>query len=236
MANANDFRAAVGECIGMLAGSFRVEVDALLLEAYRIGLDGLTPAQIRLAAASVLQGSFEFMPPPGKLRQLALTGGVSFEARADVAWNEFDRAVAHHGGDHSVTFDDGLINATVNVLGGWILCCEKTGDDYFVWLQKQFKETYVRMCERPDIPAELLRPLTGRIQRANAAWPTELLEARGTYTGQVCRVTTQQPVLLPPATPQPRLERVATNGPVRIGDVLQRKPALRRLTQQESTP
>lgn len=221
MANDNDLRKAVGECVGLLAGSFRVEVDALLLEAYRIGLDGLSPEQIRLATAKVLQGDFEFMPPPGKLRQLASTGGVSFEARADVAWLEFDRTVGAKGGDYSVSFEDGLINATVAMLGGWIFCCEKTGDDYFVWLQKQFKETYVRLCNAPKVSEELRRPLVGRLEVQNGCFPNELLEAMdGVYTGQPLLIRTSQPVMLPPAEGRRRIERVATEGPKRIGECL----------------
>jgi Domain of unknown function (DUF6475) len=220
MPNDNEHRKAVGECVGLLAGSYRIEVDALLLEAYRIGLDGLTPQQIRAATAKVLQSGGEFMPRPGQLRQFGLTGGVSFEARADVAWHEFDRAVASHGGDHSVSFADGLINATVNLLGGWILCCDKSGDDYFVWLQKSFQETYVRLCQSPNVSDELRRPLVGRYQLQNAGFPDRVLNQLAAYTGEPVEIKTSQPVLLPPVSAPKRIERAATDGPKRLGEVL----------------
>lgn len=216
MANPEKIAAA----IGTLCEAYNRKPTPLTFKAYEIALEDVSDYQLDIAATHFLKASGKFMPTPGEIRTFARSGGVSFEARADIAWNEFDRAVAHHGGDHSVSFADGVINATVNVLGGWILCCDKTGDDYFVWLQKQFKETYVRMCERSNIAPDLLSPLTGRIQIANACWPTEFLESRGTYNGQVMSVGTSQPVLLPPADAPKRLERAATNGPKRIGEIL----------------
>lgn len=220
MANDSEYRKAVAECVGLIAGSYRVEVDALMLEAYRIGLDGLTPEQIRAAAAKVLQGDGEFMPRPGQLRQLALTGGVSFEARADIAWHEFDRAVSSLGGDYTVSFADGLINATVTLLGGWIHCCDKVGDDYFVWFQKSFKETYVRLCNAPSVSEELRRPLVGRYQIHNSTFPDRVLSQIQAYTGQPTLVKTSQPVLAPPADAPKRIARSGAGGPQRIGQVL----------------
>lgn len=209
----------IAAVVGMLCEAFNRKPTAATFQAYRIGLDGVSDEALDEAATKVLSGS-EFMPPPGRLRQLALTGGVSFEGRADIAWHEFDRAVASHGGDHTVTFDDGLINATVNLLGGWILCCEKSGDDYFVWLQKQFKEVYIRLCNSTRIADELRRPLVGRIEMANTAFPDRILDAMPrVYTGKPLAVGTSQPVLLPPAAPPKRIERTA-DGPKQIGEVL----------------
>lgn len=210
----------LAEVMSMLAGAFRFELDEMQLEAYRIGLAGMTSEQIRLAAAKVLQGDYEFMPPPGKLRQLGVTGGVTFEARADIAWNEFDRAVVSHGADHSVSFEDGLINATVTLCGGWIHCCEKIGDDYHVWLQKQFKGVYVRLCNSPSVSDDLLRPLVGHYEMQNAAFPNQVLGKLRAYTGKPLAIGTRQQVMFPPSTPAKRIERVATATPLRVGEVL----------------
>lgn len=193
------FLETVAKSVGILAAAFRVEADEALIEAYKIGLHGCPPEKIQRAVALVLQGDHQFMPTPGKLRLLALTGVASIESRADIAWHEFDRAVSHHGGERSVSFDDGLINATVNSIGGWVYCCDKIGDDYFVWLQKQFKEVYCRLCQRGNVGKELRAPLVGRIALSNVGYPQEQLDGYAAYTGQIIAVATSQPVLMPPS-------------------------------------
>lgn len=208
--------------VGLLCESFARKPTSATFLAYTIGLDGVSDAALDAAATRVLRSPGQFMPSPGQLRQLALTGGVTFEARADMAWLEFDAAVGKFGGDYSVTFEDGIINATARMLGGWVQCCEKVGDAYFVWLQKQFKETYIRMCQSPDVAAELRRPLVGRLEVANGCFPTALLEAmQPVYTGESMTVRTSQPVMLPATAPRKRIERSATEGPLRLGAVLQ---------------
>lgn len=212
---------AIGKCLLILSGAFRVELDDPAAEAYHIGLEGLTPEQLSVATKAVLQSSeHRFMPTPGQLRQAALTGGGSFEGRADIAWHEFDRCVASHGGDHSVSFADGLINATVALLGGWIHCCEKAGDDYFIWLQKTFKATYVRLCEAGRVSPELLRPHPGRYELANAGFPNRVLDQLAADTGRLHVIGTSQPVIAGPAEPAERRQRLATSEPLRIGQVL----------------
>jgi len=206
--------------IGTLCEAFNRKPTPLTFKAYEIALADVSDASLDQAATSALRRPDKFMPTPGELRQLAISGGVSFEARADIAWNEFDRAVGRLGADRSVTFADGLINATVTLLGGWIQCCEKHGDDYFVWLQKQFKQTYVRLCNAPQVPDDLRRPLVGRLQMENSSFPDEMLAKLNAYTGEPLPVGTSQPVLLPPAEPAKRIERTAGSGPKRIGEVV----------------
>ncbi len=113
-----------------------------------------------------------------------------------------------------MSFADGMINATVRLLGGWIQCCEKTGDDYFVWLQKSFKETYGRLCES-GATEELRRPLGGRLAKENAIFPTEILEKVGAYTGlAIVNIGTSQPVIAPPSEPTKRITERPKDVPV----------------------
>jgi hypothetical protein len=66
-----------------------------------------------------------------------------------------------------VSFADGLINATVRLLGDWSFCATRSGDEYAVWLRKQFLETYRRLCTSP-VPEHLRQPLIGSMYRQNA--------------------------------------------------------------------
>lgn len=222
----------IAAVIGTLCEAYNRKPTALTFKAYEIALADVTDDLLDYAATVSLRSPEKFMPTPGELRQLARSGGVSFEARADIAWYEFDRAVASDGGDHSVSFADGLINATVTLLGGWIHCCEKCGDDYSVWLQKAFKQTYVRLCNAPVVADELRRPLVGRYQIANAQFSNEELERLHCYTGLPLLIGTSQPVLLPPVEPSKRISRVASGEPKRIGEVLTLTDAALELTNE----
>jgi hypothetical protein len=193
--------------VGMLCESYNRRASETLFAAYDLVLRDVEDEQLAEGGTAALSGTTAFMPTPGQLRQTCLTGGKSFATQADIAWHEFDRAVSMQGGDRSVTFADGLINATVRLLGGWIHCCERTGDDYFVWLQKQFKETYLRLCES-GANDELRRPLTGRLELENSGYPSWILGKLNAYTGhEMVAIGTSQRVLAGP-----------TQSPARIAD------------------
>src|SRR5690606_10980504 len=101
-----------------------------------IALSDMEDSQLDQAGTTALRQNRQFMPSPGELREMAALGGVSLEVRTDTAWLEFDRAVSSYGADYSVSFQDGLINAAVRSLGGWVWCCTREGDAYHVWLRK----------------------------------------------------------------------------------------------------
>ncbi len=204
----------IAAVITLLCEAFNRKASAATFKAYELALSDIGDESLTEAANQVLRGSSAFMPTPGQLRQLCLTGGTTYAGRAEIAWHEFDRAVSSVGGDKSVTFADGMINATVRLLGGWMQCCDKTGDDYFVWLQKAFKETYGRLCES-GASEELRRPLSGRLAKANAIFPTEILEKVGAYTGLTAvRIGTSQPVIAPPSEPLKRITERPKDIPV----------------------
>ncbi len=215
----------ISKALLLLGRTYRQELDDdLTFEAYHIGLRDVSDAALS-KAVDVSIRTRKFLPTPAELRVDALCGGGGFDHRADLAWHEFDKAVAKHGGDHSVSFADGLINATVRLLGGWVPLCEKEGDNYFVWLAKEFKATYVRLCQGPQVSAELRRPLIGRYENENRVFSNEQLEfanPRGNVNlGQVVTVATRQPVLSPP-TDRPRLTGRA--GTQHIADCLPEQP------------
>lgn len=204
----------VAVVIAMLCEAFNRTPTKATYKAYEIALSDISDESLTEAGNQVLRGSSAFMPTPGQLRQLCLTGGTTYAGRAEIAWREFDDTVGIIGGDKSVTFADGLINATVRLLGGWIQCCDRTGDNYFVWLQKSFKETYSRLCES-GANEELRRPLGGRLAKANAIFPAEILEKVVAYTGlTVVKIGTSQPVIAPPTEPSKRITERPKDVPV----------------------
>lgn len=200
----------IAAVIGVLCEAFNRQPTAATYKAYEIALQDVPDELLDQAGNAALTSTASFMPTPGQLRAMAVTGGISYESRAERAWMEFDKAVGHHGADHSVSFDDGLINATVRLIGDWVWCCERTGDDYTVWLRKAFIETYSRLCVS-GATESLRQPLMGRLWRENAMFGPEHFKnlSENVNTGQVVTVATSQPVLLPPTDAPKRVERAA---------------------------
>lgn len=190
----------IAAVVGVLCEAFNRKPSPATFKAYELAVRGVPDNLLDGAASAALNGTRDFMPTPGQLRELAVTGGIGYESRAELAWIEFDRAVGHHGPDRSVSFSDGLINATVRTLGDWIFCCGRKGDDYAVWLRKSFVETYRRLC-LSGASESLRAPLMGNIWRDNSIFPDEILNKLSANTGQVIAVGTSQPVLLPPGAP-----------------------------------
>ncbi len=56
----------LGKAVALLARAFNREVDDLLLESYRIGLDGIPVEQVEQAVTAALQTA-KFMPSPAEL-------------------------------------------------------------------------------------------------------------------------------------------------------------------------
>jgi hypothetical protein len=196
----------IAATVGMLAEAFGRKLTAAQLKAYEIGLDGVDDDELNRATVVALQQNRQHPPSPGELRAIATgTSTSDSEHRALMAWVEFDKATMKYGGDYSVSFEDGLINATVRICGGWVWCCERQGDDYSVWLKKAFMDTYKGLIGR-EVATELRMGFTGRIAMANAGIPRDAngkpVFSGGAYVGQMVDVRSQQPVLLPSYKPE----------------------------------
>lgn len=136
--------------------------------AYEIGLAGLTGEQVERAAALALQRC-KFMPVPAELRELAAGGGQSYEAMAERAFVTLAQTIQGTGSDYSVSFQDGAINATVRLLGGWGRVCNLPREEFDKWYRKDFINAYVNVCRNGASPA-LLGYLGGDLERMNAKW------------------------------------------------------------------
>lgn len=104
----------------------------------------------------------QFMPKPADIvRQLQ---GTSTD-RALLAWGKVFDAMQTVGAYRSVVFDDGLIHAVVEDLGGWVKVCRCSGDE-IQFLQKRFCDSYRAYAGRQDVafPAQL----TGEHEQQNA--------------------------------------------------------------------
>ncbi len=89
----------------------------------------------------------------------------SEEDRALAALLKVERAMEEHGGYATVVFDDPVIHATIQSLGGWLKACRQTDYD-FTWWKKEFRERY-RHFDQYGLPPEVPVRLVGIFDQAN---------------------------------------------------------------------
>lgn len=88
----------------------------------------------------------QFPPKPADIvKQLQGTHGD----RALVAWGKTFEAMQVIGSYDSVAFDDGVIHAVVEDLGGWPALC-RTNTDELPFVQRRFCDAYRAYSRRPD--------------------------------------------------------------------------------------
>lgn len=103
----------------------------------------------------------QFPPKPADIvRQLQGTN----TDRSLIAWGKAYEAMQLVGSYSSVVFDDGVIHAVIEDMGGWPAVCA-TEYDELPFVQKRFCDTYRAYASRPSMayPAKLI----GRTERAN---------------------------------------------------------------------
>lgn len=74
------------------------------------------------------------------------------------AWTKVDKAVRTVGPYESVVFDDPIIHRVLHDMGGWLLLCDKTDDDW-PFVAKEFENRYRGLkskSERIDFPSKLI--------------------------------------------------------------------------------
>lgn len=194
--------------VATLCEAFNRKPTPATFAAYEIGLKGLSEEQVERATAMAL-AKCKFMPVPAELRELAGTGGESYDSMAERAFHVLDKAVSQLGGDRSVNFHDGAINAAVRLLGGWQKCCDQPREEFEKWYRKDFLKTYVSIC-RGGASEELRRYHGGRIEQQNQQWvgrtlPSGITYQPGMFGSGIEAVTVDYVPALPAPEPTKRL-------------------------------
>lgn len=155
----------IANCMTMLSETYRQKLTRSTLEAYRIALEDIGDEDLLAACTEALK-QCKFMPVPAELREFVHAAGDSPESRAVKAFAVVDRAVQRLGRGKTVQFDDPLINAAINLCGGWLRFCDATLENFNTWLRKEFCREYAGLVRRPPT-AEMCRPSPGEYFRVN---------------------------------------------------------------------
>lgn len=101
-------------------------------------------------------GRCNFFPKPGSL--IELIDGTKATA-AMRAWSKVDKAIRSYGRNRSVVFDDALIHAVVDEMGGWLKLCEAGSERDLEFLKNNFCKRYESSGRPTDYPAVLMGAL-----------------------------------------------------------------------------
>ncbi len=101
----------------------------------------------------------QFEPKPADIVKL-IGGGT--QDRALVAWSKFELAVQFVGSWDTVVFDDPIIHAVAQDMGGWVELCGKPEKEW-PFLRNEFVQRYRAYAMRPLVsyPAKLIGQTEG---------------------------------------------------------------------------
>lgn len=137
-----------------LAELFDKKISDALFEIYWQSLQELSLEDFKRAATS-LALSAKFFPKPVEFREQILP---NLDAQASLAYDKLHEAYLRLAPYHTVTFDDPVIHAVVNSLGGWIKLANLTVDEA-KWYRKDFEakyKNYAPQIRNLNVPTRLV--------------------------------------------------------------------------------
>ena len=132
-----DFKNFLGVLTG-LGEAFDKKISDTLFEVYWEALKDL-PFEDFNRAANMLIRTSKFFPKPVEFRDQVLP---DITAQASLAYEKLDKAFSQAGIYKTVVFDDPVIHAVVENLGGWIYYCNLP-DEELKWYRKDFEKKYL---------------------------------------------------------------------------------------------
>lgn len=128
---------------------YRQDVSDFVMDVWWAACAPYTMEQVRKAlsqhATDPDQG--RFAPKPADL--VRMLGGTKTD-RSQVAWGKVYEAMVHVGAYTDVCFDDGVIHAVVEDLGGWPTLCRTETKD-LSYMQHRFCQSYQAYAGRDDV-------------------------------------------------------------------------------------
>lgn len=150
-----EFTALWQSAAGLLQPTKPEPSDMAIMLAFRT-LAQFEIADIRRALTQHITDTTagSFMPKPADLIR-HIEGDT--ESRALIAWSKVDDTMHRAGSWQSVVFDDPLIMACIDEMGGWLSLC-KTTDDEMPFKRQEFTKRYRGYINRPpsSYPSKLI--------------------------------------------------------------------------------
>lgn len=148
--------------------------DMAIMLAFRT-LERFSIADVRRAMTHHLNdtGDGRFMPKPADLIR-HIEGDT--DSRALIAWSKVEDTIRLVGSWQSVVFDDPLIMACLEEMGGWLSMC-KTSSDELPFKRQEFTKRYRGYLNRPPTrhPTHLIGDIEAEADRLGQKKPDPVL-------------------------------------------------------------
>ncbi len=144
-----DEKEAFSDFMATLGKLYNKQFSEALLDIYWRVLKRFEFSDLCRALESEIN-SFEvrqFFPKPADIVRLI---DETDESRALDAWNKVETTICRMGAYASVVFDDLIIHAVVEQMGGWPKLCSLTLDD-LLFRVNEFKRRYITYINKPPI-------------------------------------------------------------------------------------
>ena len=153
----DSFKVEFSVAISAMLEAFGQEATKPRLLGYWFGLSDLDIQDVNRAVVASLKES-KRLPSPAELRELA--GVANPEGRAIAAWGDVLDGIPCGPYKH-VDFGDGIINASIRLLGGWPTFVERfSGAENEKWARIDFLRVYQSLA-RGGVDGEVCKPLAG---------------------------------------------------------------------------
>ena len=149
---------AVYDLYGKQASSFAISLWWNSLKGYE-----LSDIQNALSRHINNPDNGQFLPKPADV--VRMFGGTN-QDKAMLAWSKVDNAVRQVGTYSDIVFDDPIIHAVIDDMGGWIRLGQKNEDEW-PFIAKEFENRYRGYSMRNETPVYRL-VLTGIANMHNA--------------------------------------------------------------------
>ncbi len=124
-------------------------------EAVLIYFDALREYDLEAVIAALRRhvktpGRCDFFPKPGNIEELIVGTKATAALRA---WTKVERAIRSHGGYRSVVFDDPVVHAVLDEMGGWVRLCEVGSEKDLEFQRNVFCKRYETTSRAEAYPA-----------------------------------------------------------------------------------
>lgn len=137
----NKHKIAFAQLLTGLGEAFDKKISDTLFEVYWEALKDLSFEDFN-RAANTLTMTAKFFPKPVEFRELLLP---DIAAQASLAYGKLEKTFTQAGIYKTVVFDDPVIHAVVENLGGWVNYCNLR-DEELKWYRKDFEKKYLSLA------------------------------------------------------------------------------------------
>jgi hypothetical protein len=159
-----------------LAECFDKELSEYKLEVFFESLRELSIEEVEAAARWLMRhrtitGTFPVIAEFFQALEKVQADNLDLADRAELAWRKLVWAIENYGYYQSVSFDDAILHAAIEALGGWLKITDGENRDWYEsqlqWRKKEFVQIYQALARKNSPLPESRRYFPGLFELEN---------------------------------------------------------------------